>query len=227
MALTVKECDEMIDACKNANCMLSMGYRLHFEPYNREMMRLGQEKVFGTVNRVIAEHGLANASGWRLDKQLAGGGPLMDVGLCCIQASRYITGREPIAVRAKEGLKKDERKFKEVEESLSWEMEFREGTIAVCKASYSESLNFLRAEAEKGWFELSPAFSYSGIKGRTSQGNMEFPNVNQQARQMDDFALAILDGRPTPVPGEMGRQNVKILQAIYQAMKTGKRVTID
>jgi hypothetical protein len=44
---------------------------------------------------------------------------------------------------------------------------------------------------------------------------------------MDDFALALKDKRPTPVPGEMGRRDVKILQAIYKAMETGKRVVIE
>src|ERR1700748_915260 len=47
MALSVAECDEMISACKQANRLLSIGYRLHFEPFNKEMMRLGQKKVYG------------------------------------------------------------------------------------------------------------------------------------------------------------------------------------
>jgi predicted dehydrogenase len=55
---------------------------------------------------------------------------------------------------------------------------------------------------------------------------MDFAQVNQQALQMDDFAQAIKNNRPTRVPGEMGRQDVKILQAIYEAMRTGKRVEI-
>jgi predicted dehydrogenase len=55
---------------------------------------------------------------------------------------------------------------------------------------------------------------------------MNFPQVNQQARQMDDFAIAVSSGRPTPVPGEMGRRDVQILQAIYKAMETGQRVEI-
>jgi predicted dehydrogenase len=55
---------------------------------------------------------------------------------------------------------------------------------------------------------------------------MKFPKVNQQAKQMDDFADAINSNRPTPVPGEMGRQDVKILQAIYEAMRTGQRVEV-
>ncbi len=226
MALTVDECDEMIAACKKADRLLSIGYRLHFEPHNQEMMRLGQQKIFGGISKMVAENGLSEVEGWRLDKQLAGGGPLMDVGIYCVQGARYTTGMEPIAVRAQQEVKKDDRKFREIEESLTWQMEFPDGLIAECKTSYSEEFNLLRAEANKGWFELSPAYEYTGIKGRTSSGKMDFPQVNQQARQMDDFALAILNNRPTPVPGEMGRQDVKILQAIYQAMETGNRIPL-
>jgi predicted dehydrogenase len=150
----------------------------------------------------------------------------MDVGIYCVQGVRYTTGLEPLAVTAKEGEKKDPKKFKEVEESLTWEMEMSDAITAKCKTSYSEELNLLRAEAEKGWFELTPAYEYKGIKGETSNGKMDFPEINQQAKQMDDFAMAILQNRPTPVPGEMGRQDVKILNAIYEAMRTGTRIAI-
>ena len=226
MALTVEDCDEMISACKNAKKMLSIGYRLHFEPHNMEMMRLGQKKVFGSIKKMFAEDGLAEVEGWRLDKSLAGGGPLMDVGIYCVQGVRYTSGLEPLAVTAREGAKKNKEKFKEVEESLTWKMEFPDGIIAECRTSYSEQLNLLRAEAENGWFELTTAYEYKGIEGETIEGKMKFPKVNQQAKQMDDFARAIIDGRPSPVPGEMGRQDVKILNAIYKAMETGQRVSI-
>ncbi len=226
MAVTVEDCDRMIAACKEAGKMLSIGYRLHFEPHNQEMMRIGKEKPFGALKKLVAENGFPGANGWRIDKQLAGGGPLMDVGIYCVQGCRYTTGMEPVAVRAQEGPKTDPQKFKTVEESLTWQMEFPNGVVADCKTSYSESLNLLRAEAERGWAELSPAYAYGGIDGETSKGEMDFKQVNQQARQMDDFALAIKNNRPTPVPGEMGRQDVKILQAIYKAMQSGQRELI-
>ena len=106
-------------------------------------------------------------------------------------------------------------------------MEFPGGIEAECKTSYSEQLNLLRAEAESGWFELTTAYEYTGIKGETIEGRMKFPKINQQAKQMDDFAQAIINKRATPVPGEMGRQDVKILNAIYRAMETGSRITIE
>lgn len=226
MAITVKDCDRMISACRDAKKMLSIGYRLHFEPHNKEMMRLGQDKVFGKLQKLRADNGSNGTGGWRLDKELAGGGPLMDLGVYCIQGIRYTTGMEPIAVTAVEGPKTDPETFKEVEQSLTWRMEFADNIVAECKTSYSEAMNLLRAEAENGWFELSPAYPYSGIKGKSSKGKIEFKEVNQQALQMDDFALAVKNNRPSPVPGEMGRQDMKIIEAIYEAMRTGKRVAL-
>ena len=133
---------------------------------------------------------------------------------------------DPVAVTAQEGPKTDKEKFKDVEQSLTWQLEMPDGIICEGKASYSDSMNFLKAEAEKGIFELTSAFNYSGQRGNTPKGAMNLPNVNQQAKQMDDFAQAIINKRSTPVPGEMGKRDVKIIQAIYKAMETGKRVEI-
>lgn len=227
MAVTVEDCDRMIKACKEAGKMLSLGYRLHFEPYNKEVTRLGQQKIYGDIKSIEAEHGLSETEGWRIDKELAGGGPLMDVGIYCVQAARYVTGMEPTAVTAQEGFKHDIEKFDEVEESITWQMEMPNGIVAKCSSSYSEKQSRLRVEAANGWFELQPAYSYTGIKGKTSEGEMNFPQVFQQALQMDDFALCIKEGKQSPVSGEEGKQDVKILQAIYKAMHTGERVMID
>lgn len=228
MAISVKECDDMIAACKSADRMLSIGYRLHFEPHNQEMMLLGKEKTFGDIHQIIARDGMQDVKGWRLDKKMAGGGPLMDVGIYCIQGTRYTTGMEPVAVlNAKEGVKPASAKFNSVEASLTWQMEFPGNITANCSASYVEDMNLLRAEAANGWFELSPAYGYRGIKGRSSSGKMNFPQVNQQALQMDDFAQAVMQQKPSIVPGEMGRQDLKILEAIYASMNDkGKRVAL-
>ena len=229
LANSVEDCDKMIAACKKANKMFSVGYRLHFEPFNLEMARLGQQKIYGNVKKMSAGFGfpIGDPAQWRLKKDMAGGGPLVDVGIYCIQAFCYITGEEPIAVTAQEGTKTDPQKFKEVEETVTWQFEFPGGCIAEGQCSYSKGMNQVRAEAEKGWFELSSAFNYTGQKGATSDGPMNFPLINQQAKQMDDFALAIKNNRPTPVPGEMGRRDVKLIRAIYEAMRTGKRIEIS
>jgi len=228
MAITVEDCNRMIDACKQAGKMLSIGYRLHFDPYHLEMTRLGTQKVYGGIKKMTAGFGFRASKGiWRLDKKLAGGGPLMDLGIYCLQGVCYTTGMEPVAVTAQSAPISDHEKFIDIEETLTWQMEMPNGTIAECKTSYTDGMNYLKAEAEKGAFELQPAFSYSGLRGKTSNGVIEYPPLSQQAKQMDDFALAIKNKRPSPVPGEMGRRDMKIITAIYEAMRTGKRVEIS
>lgn len=225
MAITEEECRSMIAACDKAGRMLSVGYRLHFEPYNQEMMRLGQKMEFGAIKTIKSGHGMSSTSGWRLDRALAGGGPLMDVGIYVVQAAIYTTGEVPLSVLA--NARTDHPKqFKNIEETLYWTMKFPSGATAVCETSYSHESNYLRVEAEDGWFELSPAFKYGGLAGRTSRGEMKFPDIYQQAAQMDDFGLCITEGRESRVPGEMGLRDVRILRKIYEAMESGREITL-
>src|SRR5215469_1472311 len=120
MAVSSGDCSEMIEACKKANRKLSIGYRLHFEPYNQEMMRLGQQKVYGKLLHIDCGNGFVyggDPNAWRLKKALAGGGGLMDMGVYCIQGARYVTGEEPIYVTAREEKTRAEL-FKEVDETV-------------------------------------------------------------------------------------------------------------
>ena len=228
MALTVEDCDKMIAASKKANKLLSIGYRLHFEPYNLEMKRLGTQKIYGDIKGLNAGFAfrIGDPGQWRLTKSMAGGGAMQDLGIYCVQGMCYTTCLEPIAVTAQEGPKTDPQKFREVEQSLTWQMEMPNGLICEGKTSYADSMNYMHAEAVKGKFGLTSAFNYTGQKGYTPEGPMNFPLINQQARQMDDFAMAIKNQRASPVPGEMGRRDVRIIQSIYEAMNTGKRVIL-
>ncbi|WP_045687353.1 Gfo/Idh/MocA family protein [Hymenobacter sp. AT01-02] len=229
MAPTAAECQRMIAAMQKAGKKFSIGYRLHFEPHHQEMMRLGQKQTLGPIKRLVADNGFRfnNDTPWRVDKELAGGGPLMDMGIYCVQGVVYTKGQLPTSVTAKLAPNPDPKGlFKEVEAGINWQMQFADGSVADCRTSYAENLNSrLRAETDKGFLELQPAFGYGGIEGRTSQGPMNIQNVPQQARQMDDFADCILNNKPTRVPGEMGLRDVQILQAIYRAAATGQKVS--
>jgi predicted dehydrogenase len=231
MAVSVKECDEMIAACRAAGRQLAVGYRLHFEPYNLEMVRLAREKKFGPVKLIEASAGfhIGDPSQWRLDKKLSGGGSLMDIGIYALQAARYIAGAEPVAVSAR-SIVTELAKFKDIDESILFDLEFPNSILAGCSSSYATSLNRFWAGAEEGAFELSPALHYHGIRGRSYGGDgvreMSFPDIDQFSAEMDDLADCILTGRPTRVPGEEGRQDLRIMTAIYESAAAGKTVRL-
>ena len=96
---------------------------------------------------------------------------------------------------------------------------------AYCITSYEDSYGYLTAKTEKGELKLSPAFIYNGLKGFTPDGPMTVEPINQQAAQMDAFAINILKNTPTLVPGEMGLRDNYIIEKIYEsAAKQGQEV---
>jgi glucose-fructose oxidoreductase len=229
MANTVAECDAIIAACKAAGVKLSIGYRLHFDPFHEELRRLVRTSEFGPFMKM--DGGFAFTMGskvWRAERKLAGGGPLMDLGVYVIQETLMAAGTVPVAITARELPKKRPEFFLDVEESIAWTMEFANGARGEGYTSYNDNRNDFRAEAPGGWFEVGPAYSYRGIKAATSRGPVAAtPLRSQQALQIDDFALCVRDNLPTRVPGEMGRRDMVIVEAIYaSAAADGKRVEV-
>lgn len=229
MEVSVAKCQQMIDACREAKRLLAIGYRLHFEPNNLECVRLAREKVFGDLKFIEAGFGFAigDPKQWRLNRALAGGGPMMDVGVYALQAMRYLTGEEPVQVSATQTTT-DNVKFHDVEETIAWQLKFPSGVLANGEATYRfNGINRYNAYAERGSFGLEPAYGYHGQHGKRSDGQeIKLADMDQFAAEMDDFAQCILNNRPTRVPGEEGLRDVKIMMAIYEAARTGKTVSL-
>jgi glucose-fructose oxidoreductase len=229
MANTVAECDAMMAACRRAGVMLSIGYRLHFEPRHIELERLARDRDFGLLDRLSGEHSwIFTQRAWRIERSLSGGGPLMDVGIYPIQAACRAALAQPIAVRAWELPKARPDLFNEVEETIEWTMEFPGGVTCHAAASYARTVEYFEARGARGWVRMAPAYMYRGLEMTTSRGPLDFPEVPHQALQMDDFASCILTGRETPVPGAMGKDHMAIIEAIYRsAAEGGRRVGVQ
>src|SRR5690349_2647128 len=229
LEISVERCQQMIDGVKKAGKMLGVGYRCQFEPNHLECVRLAREKVLGDVKVIDANFGFAmgDPTQWRLKHDLAGGGSLMDVGIYCLQTARMLTGEDPIWINAAE-VKTDAVKFREVDETILWQMKFPSGVVSNSVSTYNANgLAGFRAATTRGWFGLEPAYFYGGNRGRRSDGpEINMPATDQFATELEDFADCIINKRPTKVSGEMGMQDVKFLMAIYESIKKGRPVTI-
>ena len=224
MATSVRDCERMIEACEKAGVKLSVGYRLHFEPHHQEIMRLGREQVYGRVTVIEASFSFTsrNTEAWRFSKEMAGGGALLDVGVYAIQGARYTIGEEPVRVRAT-GYNTRPDVFTEIYETILWDMEFPGGAVSTHSTSYSANVNRLYMMAPRGWARIEPAFMYNSVAGRTNEGPMDFPEVTQQALQMDDFARCIAADETSRVSGEEGLRDMKVIEAIYRSIDRGGR----
>lgn len=229
MANTVAECDAIIKACNDAKVKLSVGYRLHFDPYHQELMRLARDKDFGAFTKMTGDRGfIMNSKVWRADKKLAGGGPMMDLGIYIIHgACMAANGAGPISVTASEIPKTRPDIFSDVEEGMNWTMQFPGGAECSAFTSYRHNSDRFRAEGAKGWIEFKEhAFTYRGMVVDTSRGPLNFTPPVQQALQMDNFAQCIINNSESAVSGTVGRRDLVILEAIYKAAQTGKSVAV-
>lgn len=228
MAMDEVDCRSMIDAADKNGVSLSIGYRLQHEPNNRTIIRYGKEETYGAVEEVKSGAGYKgshSAESWRRDAEL-GGGALYDMGVYPINASRYSTDMEPIAVRGKQWSERDI--YNEVDEFTEFKLEFANGVKAYGETAFGKSTNYLDVDCTDGWYRLRPFQTYSGVKGETSNGKELSPNPNhQQARQMDREAQAIKDGQDPVVPGEEGLKDIRIVQAIMESSRKDEtRITL-
>lgn len=231
MAINAAEGQEMVDACKKANVKLFIGYRMHLEPKTLEIIRMRKAGEFGKVLFFQGLSGfiIGDPTQWRLNAKLAGGGAMMDIGIYSINGSRYMVGEEPIWVTAQE-TKTDPIKFKEgVDETITFQMGFPGGAVASCLSTYSmNNLDRFFLNGDKGFAEMAPSTGYGPIKGRTHRGELDYPHVTHQTVQMDEIARMIYEGKKPAVPmdGEEGVKDMKIVDAIFLSVKTGKKVDL-
>ena len=228
MAMTVQECQSIIDACTKNKVELTIGYRMQHEPNTQTLISYAQSKPFGAMTRLDAQAGYrgGGGSGWRHQKKM-GGGALYDMGVYTVNGMRYATNLYPKRVLSAKQYANRPNLFKEVDETTEYVLEFENGLKGFGKTSVGESFNLLKVTCEKGDYELSPMQSYNGVEGSRSDGVLlNIPIDNQQAKQMDDDALALLESRKMMIAGEEGLKDIRIIEAIIKSASTNQSVEI-
>lgn len=226
MATSVADSQAMINACRAAGKKLMIAYRCQYEPVNLRAIELIRSGAIGQVQAIESANGFNIAKGeWRLNRKLAGGGPLMDVGIYSLNASRYLTGEEPTDIHANASVIDHDGRFTQVEENVGWTMKFPSGILASCNTTYGGDMNgFYRVHGSKGMIELSPAFGYEGIHLRAEiwgQPPIDMPDPQSGPQQFtvqaDYFAGCIRNNKEPKSDGEEGLRDMKLMSEIYKA----------
>ena len=228
MAMTVAECQAIIDACNKNKVQLTIGYRMQHEPNTLTLNSYAQSKPFGSIQDIHAEASYAGGggSGWRFQKSM-GGGALYDMGVYTVNGMRNALNLYPKRVLSAKQYTDRPRLFKEVDETTEYILEFENGLKGTGKTSVGQPGNQLRVNCENGWYEVSPMQSYSGVRGRRSDGVQLNKRIkNQQALQMDDDAKALLEDRIMMISGEEGLKDIRIIEAIIRSAEEGRAVDI-
>jgi len=238
MASSVADCELMIGACAEAGLKLMIGYRCQYEPMNRYLAeqvrhgRLGALRDFSAYNGQV----LRDPGQWRLKRELAGGGPLADIGIYCLNAARFISGEEPYEVIGSTYATPDDPRFQEVEESAQFILRFPSGLVAHCGSGYStQTSRLMRLSGSEAWAELNPAFGYDGLRlrfghqedGRDVVVEPAIPAADPFANEIDHLSRCILDDIEPHTPGEEGLQDMRIIDAIYASARSGTTVALN
>jgi glucose-fructose oxidoreductase len=230
MAMTVAECQDMINACRSNKQKLAIGYRLQHEPNTQEYRRIVNNKLLGKVQKLQCAAGYRDnrTNHWKQNRAL-GGGVLYDMGVYAIQGARLGTGMEPLAILSAETSTTRPEIYKDgLDETVLAQLLFPGNVIANIKTSFGENTNFMNISCEKGQINLQPYSEYTGAKGSSPLGaiNFAYQVPFQQAKQMDDDAMSIMRNENMQVPGEEGLRDIHIVRGIYQSAATGKRVEL-
>jgi len=233
MATSVEDCQRMIDAAKAANKKLMIGYRLQHEPFNMKAIELLRGGEMGKIKNIDAgaAFNIGDPNQWRLKRQYAGGGSMMDIGIYALNACRYLSGEEPVEVTAMTYSTPGDVRFKEVEETMLFTLRFASGLLANCTSSYGFGVNRYRVTCEKGMVESEPFLSYKDLrlfaklpgKGREE---IQLEPKDHFGSEMDYFAQCLRENREPRTPGEEGLRDMKVITALYESARSGRVVKL-
>ncbi|SDB67034.1 Gfo/Idh/MocA family protein [Belnapia rosea] len=238
MANSLADCRAMTEACARAGVRLMVAYRSQYQPHHRATIALIRGGELGRLRFIEASNTQANGPGpqWRHSKQMAGGGALPDIGLYCLNATRYLTGEEPVEGFATIHNPSGDPRYAEVEESMAFQLRFPSGVLANCLTSYGAYQNrMLRLHFERGSIEMPHAFDYQGqrlvVQRRVGQVAAEEERIvkpkNQFAQEIDHFAGCVRAGRQPHTPGEEGVQDQALMEALYRSAAEGRPVRME
>jgi len=230
MGVNAGECREMVEAARKAKVLLGVAQVFRFDD---STARLRDMLAAGRIGRPIFARsefsfpaGPQHPRAWINDLAVAGGGPVADVGVHCVDALRFILQDEIVAVSAR-GF--SDSQSGSVEAAATLVLEFSRGTLGTVMVSFRAPYRTpIELVGETGVLRADDGLNVDKpvqVELLRGGGVVETETVSNQlayARQVDAFAAAVEGRAGFPVPGEEGWQNQEVLDAAYRSMKSGK-----
>ena len=235
LAARVEQSAQMVEACRRNGVLLMTAYRKHFEPsclYLKNLIQGGELGQIDVIHTAFSELHLPGVSlPWLLNSDMAGGGPLTDLGIYCVNTTRWLLGEDPSSVIAQTWVR-DAVRFSDVEEGISFRLQFPNGAVVQGGSSYGAVISsFIFVQGTKGWVSLTPAFPFDEerrLTGKIGKRWIErkFKITDEFLSEVDAFASAIQNKRNIEPDGVQGHRDMIILNAIYESARKRQAVSI-
>jgi predicted dehydrogenase len=228
MAVTVRECEEMMRATREANVKLMIGYRLHFERANLEAARYARTGKLGELRFFSSDFSMqVSDANIRLRPTREGGGPLYDIGVYCINAARYCFAEDPVEVWATASRSAD-RRFRNVDETAVGAMRFKDERLATFTCSFGAAdRSTYTITGTRGAITVDPAYEYAeGLAYEMTVGGRKqtrrFSKSDQFAPELLYFSNCILNDRNPEPSGEEGLADVRVIEGMRRSIASGR-----
>ena len=223
LAKDADEAQRMVDGCRRHGVLLMEAFMYRFHPQHVRVRALLDEGAIGEIRLVRATNTFLmdpiNPRNVRLQGSLAGGA-LMDVGCYTVNAARMLFGEEPQWAAARYDYRED---FG-VDMTLAGILGFSDGRMAMIDGSFRTARQgWYMVAGTTGQIELPIAFTNTTpdttilITDENGQREERFAGVNQFTLEAEEFADALLQGRPVCIPPEDGVANMRVIDALYRS----------
>jgi predicted dehydrogenase len=229
MGMNAGECQQMVEAARKAGILLGVAQIFRFEQSTARLKQLISAGEIGQPLMARAEFsylGAGHPRTWLFDRSVAGGGPIADVGVHCIDTLRYVLQDEPVRVSA---TGQGDAESGDVEATAVLTLEFRRGTLASVlvstRAAYRTPLEFV---GDRGVLRADDGLTVDKdvlVELWRNGQRVSCETVSNRLAyglQVDSFAQALEGKASFPVPGEQGWQNQIILDAAYRSLESGR-----
>jgi predicted dehydrogenase len=250
MAMNAAEGRAMLDAAHAAGKRLMINFSYRFSAASRALKAQVDAGLFGDFyyGRSVwhRRRGMPGFGGWFGTKALAGGGPLIDLGVHRLDLALWLMGYprptwvlgstyNPIA----SALAQKAAKTFDVEDLAAGFIRFENGATLALEASWAANIQeaelmetrLLGTQAGLLQKNLHEGYTFEAQVFTEVNGapvNMQLcPPTAEAKSAMFDYAQAILDGQPHPAGGEQGLVVMQILDALYESARTGAPVNIN
>lgn len=232
---TVEQCQQMVEACRKHRVHLMTAYRKYFEPGSVVLKKLITSGKLGRLRHMFSAYTEVVDPAkirWQLDRRLAGGGSLMDLGIYCVNTMRWLAGTTPIEATA-HGWTDDPKRFSDVEDSIAFSLTHPGGLVCQGTSSYSaKAASFVQVHGDKGWAALNPAFAFEEerrlfgkIQGKWFE--KKFKVIDEFVLELDHFADCVRRRHDPKSDGVEGLLDVATIRAIYQSARENRTVKIE
>ncbi len=229
MSLNATEGRKMIAACSRADVKLMVGQCSRFYAQTVKARELVERGKLGKIKAVYLSFTfvgkLADRS-WLLERKLAGGGPLMDLGVHLLDNLCFVLNDRVKTVSA---WMQPRRGKVSVEKECALRLRMNKGTVAQLYCSYtspgSHHYRFLGTKGELAMQlrEGAPLDLFCDYRLK----QLTVPRYDHVRAEVEAFNRHLLGKGPNPVPGKDGLRNMQVIDAAYRSAKTGREEKID